>query len=128
MTEDPDSDADVNLTEDEFFAVIGDGVVQRILTQLDIEIEGAGKETLFEIMNSSCSGTVDVASMIDTLMKLRGGTQKVDMIAPSLALHGLQQELRRLASGLANPAVADPTCRGAPLKAGPEAPDRPEPP
>merc|ERR1740121_873669 len=86
LFEDPNSVANISLTEDEFFVVIGDEDVRRILTRLDIEVEGAGKEALFEIMDSGNSGTVGVASMIDTLMKLRGGTQKVDMIAPSLAL------------------------------------------
>jgi hypothetical protein len=107
LTEDPDSVASIRLTEKEFFAVIGDEGVRRILLQLDIEVDGACKEALFEIMDSDCSGTVDVAEMLDTLMKLRGGPMKIDMLAPSVAIRGLQQELRRLGSGLASLAVAD---------------------
>jgi hypothetical protein len=103
----PDSATSTNLTEDEFFAVIEDSVVRRILMQLDVEVEGAGKEVLFDIMDPNDGGTVDVASMIETLMKLRGGPMKLDMIAPSVAIRGLQQEVRRLGSGLASLAVAD---------------------
>ncbi|CAK0880703.1 unnamed protein product [Prorocentrum cordatum] len=111
--DDPDSVASIHLTEDEFFAVIEDSVIQRILLQLDVEVEGAGREALFEIMDPNYAGTVDVASMIDTLMRLRGGPMKVDMIAPSVAIRGLQQELRRLGSGLANLAVTDRAAGGA---------------
>jgi hypothetical protein len=120
MSEDPNSVDTIELNEDEFFAVIEDSAVKQILMQLDIEIDGAGNEALFELMDSNYSGTVDVASMIETLMKLRGGPMKVDMIAPSVALRGLEKELQRLGSKLAGPAAEDPVGRGTSPRASPK--------
>ncbi|CAK0868939.1 unnamed protein product [Prorocentrum cordatum] len=117
LSEDPDSVENIKLTEDQFFAVIQDGAVQRILEQLDIETGGAGNSFLFDIMDANGNGLVDVAEMLDFLMKLRGGPMKVDMVAPSVALRGVQQELRRLASRLEKPAAAD--SQGASPKASP---------
>jgi len=54
-------EGDIELSEEQFFVVIEDNVVLKFLVELDIEIEGAGSEALFEMMDTNNSGKVDLA-------------------------------------------------------------------
>jgi hypothetical protein len=87
---------EISLGEEEFFWVVEDSDVRGILSELDIELEGAAFETLFETMDSNGSGSVMLSEMVDCLMKLRGGPMKVDMIAPWVALRSLKQDVQKL--------------------------------
>jgi hypothetical protein len=87
---------EISLGEEEFFWVVEDSDVRGILSELDIELEGAAFETLFETMDSNGSGSVMLSEMVDCLMKLRGGPMKGDMKAPWVALRSLKQDVQKL--------------------------------
>merc|ERR1719436_1993861 len=106
----PSDSTDVILTEADFFFVFEDKTVRATLAELDIDT--SGNDSLFEILDFNDDGKVSLASMIETLMKLRGGLMKSDMVAPWVALNGLRQEFRELAAALANtPGPPDETSR-----------------
>jgi hypothetical protein len=87
---------DISLNEQEFFWVAEDSDVRNILLELDVELEGAAFETLFETMDTTGNGCVSLSEMIDCFMRLRGGPMKVDMIAPWVAIRSLKRDVETL--------------------------------
>jgi hypothetical protein len=86
--------ANFHLDEDDFFTVLANPEVQDILHAIDIDIEGAGQDILFEIMDDNGSKEITLAEMLGCLLKLRGGPMKVDMVAPLVALRHMKKEIR----------------------------------
>merc|ERR1712217_781340 len=90
----------VTLTEKFFLTVIHDKRIAGILEELDIDL-GASRDDLFDIFRPDDQGRIELPELLNTLMRLRGSTTKVDMIAPRMAMSGLSDKMHDLQDSMA---------------------------
>jgi hypothetical protein len=96
LSSSPDTLADIALEERDFFAVLRHPKIHALLHDLDVDLDGTAPDILFEIMDTSNDGRIQLSEMIYCLMRLRGGPMKVDMIAPGLQLRHMKDEVHEL--------------------------------
>eukprot|EP00812_Abedinium_dasypus_P008393 NODE_2157_length_984_cov_528.786868.p1 GENE.NODE_2157_length_984_cov_528.786868~~NODE_2157_length_984_cov_528.786868.p1 ORF type:complete len:276 (-),score=96.25 NODE_2157_length_984_cov_528.786868:155-904(-) len=99
---------DIKIEKDTFCFVMQDPSVQVLLDDLDIT--SSERVRLFNVLDSDCSGNLDVRELVHGLMMVRGEAQRSDIVACLLAVRSLQQQVRNLESHVA---VTMDTCGAA---------------
>jgi len=89
-----DTVENLQLDEQEFFEVIENEVVMRILEDLDVKISNAN--SMYDTFDPDGNGFITVSSLVDAIMKLRGEPQKNDLIASWQALRALHEKVDHL--------------------------------
>jgi len=87
------SQADVELTEEDFMRVIEDEAVKTLLEDLDVDI--MNPTGLFDTFDPEGTGRITITEMVQAILRLRGDPQKTDLIASWVALRSLHQKFDR---------------------------------
>lgn len=87
---------DVRISPEIFCDVLADPKVDRLLDSLDICV--ADPMLLFDAFDADGSGSVDVAELLQGLMRMRGTAEKSDIVACLLSVRAVQKRLGELDS------------------------------
>jgi len=86
---------DGSITRQMFAEALCDPRVHKLLN--DLEVQMADRNELFDVLDADHSGSVDVAELIEGLMKLRsGGSDKSDVVATVLGIRAISVQLRAM--------------------------------
>jgi len=80
------------VTHDVFNRVMLDPQVQVMMDDLEISVSSRSK--LFDVLDSDSSGTLDVAELVEGLMKLRGPADKGDVVSTRLMIRNMQSSFK----------------------------------
>merc|ERR1712061_803479 len=81
----------VVLSEAAFHRAMRDPIVNNLFDDLDVDkFNRAG---LFDMFDVDCNGLISMSELIEMIMKLRGKSQKSDIIASYMALRSMRQHL-----------------------------------
>jgi len=86
------------IDEEEFFEIMEDPFVKRILEDLDVSMFNAAG--MFDTFDPDGVGYISISGLVQAVMKLRGEPQKNDLIASVLALRALHAKVDHLQSSL----------------------------
>merc|ERR1711920_613493 len=96
-------DESLVITRDVFNLWLDDPEMHVLLEELDIST--GSKKQLFDVLDCDLSGELEVGEIISGLMRLRGPTEKCDVVAALLSVRHmvpmLQEVLDRLTDGAA---------------------------
>merc|ERR1719221_30985 len=85
------------ITHEVFNQVMMDPEVQRMMD--DLEISVSNRDKLFDVLDSDSSGSLDVAEIIQGLMKLRGPADKGDVVSALLTIRTLHKSFQAFEKG-----------------------------
>jgi len=89
----------MQVSREVFEDVMHDSQVKDLLEDLDISVHNVDFK-LFDIIDSNGSGSLDVAELVEGLMKLRGPADKGDAVCAALMVRSTQRQLARLEKDL----------------------------
>jgi hypothetical protein len=95
IAEDTVIDDDFEVSREVFFYGIQDPEVQELMDELDIPPERA---SLFDVLDADSSGQIHATELVNGLLKVRGDTQRSDIVAPLIAIRALQQTIQKFES------------------------------
>merc|ERR1712025_690398 len=84
--------AAVRVTREMFSRVIEEPAVIQLLEGLEVHM--ADPVGLFDALDADCSGCLDVAELVQGVMKLRGSAEKSDLVSSLLAVRSVQSNLK----------------------------------
>lgn len=97
----------LQIDEEDFFEVMEDGMVKRLLEDLDVDMFNAAD--MFDTFDPNGQGYISVSSLVQAIMKLRGEPQKNDLIASWLSVRALHEKVDALQAAIDDRSAPAPT-------------------
>lgn len=85
-----DCDADLEITKENFLAMMSDAVVQKHLDELDVPVN---RMHLFDVLDADGSGSLIFSELVQGLLATRGEPKKSDTVACLLSVRNMQEML-----------------------------------
>lgn len=85
---------DFEFDRDQFKAMVADAHVEQLID--DLEVRVSDHVTIFDAIDANGNGLLNLHELVEGLLRLRGSTDKTDVVAALLTTRDVQQSLRSM--------------------------------